>query len=106
MEDRGLNDGDDGAWKSLPENFRKLFSDPPFRSHRSFCLRQNVESKLTLEDLVFDLLKVQKIHRLFLKLIDAGVATLRGRLEHSNRRGLHGKSVMEVRQHTAENHGG
>src|SRR5213594_1731045 len=97
MKDRNLNDRHDGSRKSLAENFRELFADPPFRSRCSFCLRQDVERKLTLEDLVFDLLEIQKIHGLFLKFVDSGVTTLGSRLEYGNRRGLHRKTVMEVR---------
>ena len=77
--------------------FGELFRDPPLGSRRSFCLWQDVESKLALEDLVLDFLEIQKIHSLFLKFIEAGVAALGGWLEHGDCRGLHCKSVMQIR---------
>ena len=74
MEHRRLDSSDHRFRKGLSEDPLQMFHYSIFRPLRCFPFRQNVKSKLTIEYFVFDLLEIQKIDRLLLKLIHARVA--------------------------------
>ena len=74
-----------------------MFHYSIFRPLRCFPFRQNVKSKLTIEYFVFDLLEIQKIDRLLLKLIHARVAPFGCWLQNSHCSGLHTEPVVQAR---------